>query len=146
MTDRYALLAEFEEELTTVNNEQIKLGKRAQALRMAISGIREMISLNGGAAPAEPLAARIIEDAFTGMSIKEAAIAYLRAVGKPQTNREVADALLEGGVKSGSDDFPSTLRAVLLREDKKEEEDRELYWKVPHWCLSEWDEENDETK
>jgi hypothetical protein len=146
MTDRSALLAEFEEELSVIDNEQIKLAKRAQALRMAIAGVRQMISLNGGTAPAEPETATIAEDAFTDMSIKDAAIAYLRTVGKPQTNREIADALIKGGIKSEAGDFPSTLRAVLLREDKKAEEDRELYWELPHWHLSEWPKENNENK
>src|SRR5688572_13201503 len=110
MIDRYALLTEFEEELSAITSEQEKLYKREQALRKAVAGIRELISLNGGTAPAtEPAKPAIADNAFTNMSIRDAAISYLRTTGEPQTNRQITDALKDGGIKTISGDFSSTV-------------------------------------
>lgn len=145
MTDRYELLSDLEAELVSVNEEVEKLEKRQSALRRTITGIRELISLNGGAAPAKESAKPTISsNAFAHLSIRDAAILFLRTAGTPQTNRQVTDAIKEGGIKTTSDDFASTVRAVLLREHNRGKGERDLYWKVPHWHLAEWGEQETE--
>jgi ribosomal protein S25 len=66
-------------------------------------------SMSGGEVPA---------GAFLGKSIPEAARVYLEIVKKKQTSREIAEALLKGGIESTSNNFISIVHAILDRARK----------------------------
>lgn len=141
MTDNYALLADFEAELVHVTSERARLDKREAALRKTIAGLRELISLNGGTPPASPTSEVVIPpNHFDGLTITDAATEYLLMAGKPQTNRQIVEALTKGGITSTAKDFSSTVRAILLREHEKP--DGTLVWDVPNWYLREWKTQN----
>jgi len=60
----------------------------------------------------------------------------LRWIDEPQTNRQVAEALLKGGVKSDAGNFASTLRSVLLK--KQDKQNGQVVWLDNKWHLREW--------
>jgi hypothetical protein len=133
------MLKDLERELASVSVEREALERRHSALEKAVAGVRELISLNGGAVPA--LATErpaITRNQFADMGNLDASIKYLEMAGKPQTNREVLNALIAGGKTSKSKSFSDTLRVTLLREAEKP--DGRLTWKPPHWSLRSWDE------
>jgi len=135
--DKHAILKDLEEELATVSSEISTLARREMALTQAVAGVRELIALNGGAVPpVKQNTAAIPRNAYASLGNLEAAIAYLRMVGKPQTNREVLNALIAGGKTSNSKSFSDTLRVTLLREDNKP--DGRVVWTGHKWKLREW--------
>jgi hypothetical protein len=136
LTDIEALLRTFEEELAGIIHDQEKLARKRSALEQTIGGMQTLLSLNGDRAPVVEPKIFIAKDAFVGLTITEAAIAYLHLIGKPQTNREVADALVRGGIASTASDFASTVRSILLRDHERP--DGSLRWDVPNWELREW--------
>jgi hypothetical protein len=66
-------------------------------------------SMNGGEVPA---------GAFFGKSIPDAAKLYLEIIKKKQTSKEIAGALLKGGMESASKNFPSIVHSILDRARK----------------------------
>ncbi|MGA9527296.1 MAG: hypothetical protein WBS24_04185 [Terriglobales bacterium] len=66
-------------------------------------------SMNGGEVPA---------GAFFAKSIPDAAKVYLEIVKKKQTSKEIAAALLQGGMESASKNFPSIVHSILDRARK----------------------------
>lgn len=134
---KHLILKELEEELASVSDQRTALARREAALEQAVSGVRELIALNGGAVPpVKQSTAAIPKNAFASLGNLEAGIAYLRLIGKPQTNREVLDALIAGGKTSNSKSFSDTLRVTLLRESQKS--DGRLIWTGHQWKLREW--------
>jgi len=98
------------------------LKKKRDELDKAIAGIEVIIGLapNSGVQAAQPqpsLAANapIPEDAFFGMSIVEAANKYLQIKKKPQTTKQIAEALEAGGLTNQSGNFGNTVGSVLNR-------------------------------
>lgn len=137
MTDLQALRREFEQRLVQVTQEREKLEETESALLQAVESLLRVERLNGSPAPApEPDDSLIQSDQFLGMSIKGATVEYLRLVGAPQTNRQIVDALLRGGITSQSANFAKTVRAVLLHDLEKAEP--LLTWNAPLWSLREW--------
>jgi hypothetical protein len=138
-TDNKAILASYEEELAGVTEEEQRLVRKKAALQKAISGVRELISLNGGGAHAAeslvevPVIAR---NAFQRMEIVEASVAYLRIVKKPQATRELVAGLLQGGYRTHAKSFRDTVRSVLSRDARKPES--KLLWTNDKWELKEW--------
>jgi ribosomal protein S25 len=74
--------------------------------------------------------------AFLRKSIPEAAKLYLSTVRKKQTTKEIADALLEGGLETNAKDFEVTVGTGLYRVSKKTGEFVRL--KDGAWGLAEW--------
>jgi hypothetical protein len=140
LTEIGAFLRDFERRLTEATQEREQAEARESALRQTVEGLRRLSRLNGEppAEPAEPAGPIIAENAFTGMSIKQAAIAYLQLVGERQTNRQIVTALERGGITSEAANFSKTVRAVLLR-DLENEETGVLTWEAPYWGLREWE-------
>lgn len=58
------------------------------------------------------------DDAFFGMSVPDAAKKYLGIVRKTKSTKEIAEALLKGGMPSRSQNFSNTVYMGLLREEK----------------------------
>jgi hypothetical protein len=136
MTDPQALLRDFERQLADVSQERERLEERESALRQTIAGLRRIVHLNGSPVSV-PDTSEVAPDAFKGMPIKQAAIAYLRLVGQPQTNRQIVTALQHGGIKSESKRFAKTVRSILLRD--LEGNNPVLSWDAPHWSLRDWE-------
>jgi len=74
--------------------------------------------------------------AFLRKSIPEAAKLYLAAVKKKQTTKEIAKALLEGGMETNAKDFETTVKTGLHRVSKNTGEFVRL--KGGTWGLAEW--------
>lgn len=74
--------------------------------------------------------------AFLRKSIPEAARLYLSTVKKKQTTKEIADALLEGGMETNAKNFEVTVGTGLYRVSNKTGEFVRL--KGGAWGLSEW--------
>lgn len=84
-------------------------------------------SISGGEVPA---------GAFLGKSIPEAAKLYLEIVRKKQTSREIAEALIKGGMESTSKNFNQMVHSVLDRARKSNTGIVKL--DRSHWGLVEW--------
>ena len=138
MTDPRALLDYFEQQLDEVTQEREKLDERESALRQTVEGLRRIARLNGHTAPQpEGPAVVIAPNQFRGLSIKDAAVAYLRLANAPQTNRQVVEAIQRGGITSTARNFTKMVRNILLRD--LESDSPVLSWNAPHWSLREWE-------
>lgn len=97
---------------------------KRDALNAAITAIEQMTgtaassstTTSGGkkAAPTE-----VRSDTFFGMKFPEAAKAYLAIAKKPQSVKEIADALQRGGITHQSSNFVNTMYTTLKREDDR---------------------------
>lgn len=139
--DKHVLLKGFEEELEQVESEMEILEKRRDALEITVRGIRQLINLNGGSLPVKPERPLFPRNAFTDLGTVEAAVKYLGIVKRPQTTREVVDALLLGGKKSESKNFTDTVRITLLKESEKG--NPRICWTDLKWELPEWSNEEE---
>lgn len=106
------------------------LEAKREALDAAIVAIRLMPGLGpfpasiapgaglGAAGPSAAAmeAADIPQGAFLGLSISDAARKYLDAVKKKQSTKQIADALIRGGVHSTSGNFTTIVYSVLGRQ------------------------------
>jgi len=66
---------------------------------------------------------------YADMSIAEAARAFLTDKGSPATTREIADALIDNGVKTTSKNFSMTVYTILR-------ETQGFDRKTPYWSLT----------
>jgi hypothetical protein len=142
VADMKELLTRLETELKETLEQRTALDKKAVALQKTIAGVRELVSLDDNSefvqfTPISEVSVRIIApNQFAGLTITEAAVTYLRWIDEPQTNRQVAEALLKGGVKSDAGNFASTLRSVLLK--KQDKQNSQVVWFDNKWHLREW--------
>src|SRR6266550_2394442 len=84
-------------------------------------------SISGGEVP---------DGAFLGKSIPDAAKLYLEIVKKKQTSKEIAEALLKGGMESASKNFPAIVHAIL---DRARKAPNSAFVKLgTQWGLSSW--------
>jgi len=96
-----------------------------ERISMAIETLRTLRA-RGDALPtglpvpggASTKASEIPHDAFFQMTVPEAADKYLRLVKTTKPSAELAAALLKGGLKSSSQNFPDMIRSVLSRDDR----------------------------
>lgn len=129
------MLRELEEELASVSAERERMTLQEQALQTAVHGLRNVVSVNrGGKIVIVREKPRIKKNAFVRMGIAEAAIHYLRLVGKNQQHRQIVEALIEGGKKSNAKRFSDAVRSVLNREAQTESSP--LYWSGKDWGLN----------
>lgn len=73
--------------------------------------------------------------AFLGKSIPEGAKLCLQIVKRKMTTREIAEALLKGGIETTSKRFVSILHSILLRSARS---DSGIVRLDKHWGLAEW--------
>jgi hypothetical protein len=86
------------------------------------------VSLHGGEVPV---------GAFLGKSISEAAKLCLQIIKRKLTTREIADALIKGGVETtAKTSFPAIVHSILVRTAKSGGGIMKLG--RSHWALSEW--------
>lgn len=142
--NKHAILKELEQELASATVERDSLNRRIIALDKAVAGVRELISLNGDVPPVPQTTAiqaytQIPPDAFANVGNLEAAIQFLSLVGKPQPNRAVVKALIQGGKTSTAKNFSDMVRTTLLRESDKP--NGRLIWTGHEWALREWSSE-----
>ncbi len=111
---------------------------KAAAASGALGVVPGSIELSGlPAATSSPFhSGDIPAGAFLGKSIPEAARLYLATVKKKQTTKEIADALLEGGMETNAKNFEITVGTGLYRVSKKTGEFVRL--KGGAWGLAEW--------
>jgi len=85
------------------------LGPTGEGVSVLGAGVSGSMAMFGGEVPA---------GAFLGKTIPDAAKFYLEIVKKKQTSKEIAEALLKGGMESASKNFPSIVHAILDRACK----------------------------
>lgn len=85
-------------------------------------------------APAEALEPKVKPGMFTGMQVWKAASKYLQMAKRPQTTRQVAAALLQGGLGSNAKKFDANLHQALSLKPA-------VFTKVDigTWGLKEWE-------
>lgn len=118
--------------------------KRA-GLDAAIAGVKQMLGQSHVAASSPSAsghgngagAISLRGDEFFQMSIPDASIKYLKMVKKPQTTKEIAEALEKGGMLHGSGDFIQTVGSVINRRSKAADSEVANV-KRGVWGLSEW--------
>jgi hypothetical protein len=117
-------------------------------LERAIASVRAV--MNGGAlaisagdsmSMADGLAGSLMpgevpRGAFLGKSIPEAAKLYLAIVKSKQTSRDIAEALLKGGIESRSKSFNTQVHSILDRASKSGSGIVKL--DRSYWGLSDW--------
>lgn len=109
-----AVLADLEAKRATLNQAIASLrslmGGGALAINASdsIAGMADSVSLSlhGGEVPA---------GAFLGKSVPEAAKLYLSLVKQKKSTREIAEALVKGGMESNSKNFETTVAGGLYR-------------------------------
>lgn len=75
---------------------------------------------------------------YVGMGAKRAAIKYLRHKGSPESLAVLARALVQGGLKTASNQFHRTLHNTLVAASKKK--NTEVVRSGKRWALKEWTE------
>ena len=79
---------------------------------------------------------RLASDAFFRMSVSDAIKAYLSFAKKPQTARDITDALIAGGLTFKAKNLYQTVFPTLTRMSKESGEVAKL--KDNTWGLAEW--------
>ncbi len=77
----------------------------------------------------------IRQDAFFGMGLVEATKKYLGMTKRPKSSRDIATALVQGGLHTTAKDFYNTVFGVLNREAKN---NGEIVKVKKEWGLAEW--------
>lgn len=96
----------------------VDLRKKRDEIDKAICGIEIILGLTPSASPTSTPQAHsnhIAEDAFFGLSIAEAAKKFLNIKKKPQTTKQIAEALTAGGLQNASGNFGNSVGSVLNR-------------------------------
>lgn len=100
---------------------------QAAKLETTINNLRETFDIPLSAPSQEPkYVPYVTPDAngpYTGMTIGNAAIAFLRAAGTPQKTRDICDALRSGGLASASVNLYRTVYNTLLKRSEVEIKD-----------------------
>lgn len=122
------------------------LEAKRSALDQAIASLRAVMaagtsegvsSVNMAVTLANPVIhnGEIPAGAFLGKSIPEAAKLYLSIVRAKQTTREIAEAMLKGGMETTSSNFENIVGAGIHRASKK---DGEIVKVGRAWALAAW--------
>ncbi len=113
--DYSALISDLEAKRSAIDNAlaAIRLAQSIGALGQAGEGgvvpSLTVPSITGGEVPA---------GAFLGKSIPEAAKLYLAIVKRKQTSKDIAEALMKGGIESRSKSFNTQVHSILDRASK----------------------------
>jgi hypothetical protein len=136
-TDYAKILAELLEERTNLDRMiawiQGKLAKEEQGVG-PIPATMIMPSAPQGGAPLLRFP-RLRQDAFFKMSVPEAIRAFLNIMKRPQTARDITDALQAGGLSHKAKDQYQTVFPTLQRMKSNGEVDKLANGE---WGLSEW--------
>jgi hypothetical protein len=133
--DYAAILADLEAKKAAI---ETAIASMRQAMGLgALGQTGDAAAVPSGASPSLTLHnGEIPNGAFLGKSIPEAAKLYLEILKKKQTSREIADALLKGGMESTSKNFSGIVHAVLDRARKSP--NSALVKLGSHWGLAGW--------
>jgi hypothetical protein len=121
------------------------LESKRDALNAAIDGIKKLLYVNAQTLPDGTIrnapnqitnGQELRSDTFFGLPVREAIKKYLTIMKKPQSYREIADALEEGGFQHSSKKFYNTVNTTLGR--MSEGDDAEVVKIRGDWGLLEW--------
>lgn len=113
--------------LTQLRTELAQTEMREQRLRAMIREMESLMGEPGGRMlPADPDNPK----PYRGMTYGDAAYDVLVKVGKPMLTRDLAEALLEGGVETKARNFVATLYSLMYKDGRFEMENR-------HWDIKE---------
>jgi hypothetical protein len=112
------------------------VAKRDQ-LNAAIEAIEVMtgqtVTPSGSRVKDEPTEVR--SDSFFGLTFPQAAKKYLAIAKRPQSAKEIAEALNRGGITHQSTNFTNTIYTTLKREDDR---GGDIIKVGKHWGLASW--------
>jgi len=91
------------------------LEARRAELDVAIAAIKRLV-VSARATPETPVSAPGSSGPYADMSIGEAAKLYLFSIGKPQTSRQITDALRAGGIRSMAKNLDVAVYSALRRQ------------------------------
>lgn len=121
------------------------LEAKRDALNSAIEGIRKLLNVNAQMLPDGTVQTitpqltngeELRSDTFFGLSLRDAIKKYLAIKKKPQSYREIADALEEGGFQHSSKKLSNTVNTTLGR--MAEGDEPEVAKIRGDWGLAEW--------
>jgi hypothetical protein len=132
--DYSAIVADLEAKKAAIDAMLASI-RSAMALG-ALGQASDSPGMPGGASASSMFGGDVPDGAFLGKSIPEATKLYLEIVKKKQTTREVAEALVKGGMESTSTNFGNIVHAVLNRTRKSP---NSPFVKLgSHWGLKVW--------
>ena len=101
-------MADYFGVLTDLKTQRKALLDEADDLEGVINGLERLVAKESASKPAleRPLT-------FQGMNLAQAVRAYVESVNRPQTTREVAEALKAGGVPSAAKTFANQVYNIL---------------------------------
>jgi hypothetical protein len=138
--DEQAILAYYREQYAIKKAEWLRLESELSSILKIMSGVEERMNLQK--APHDrPTAVKIEKNAFVGMKLREAIVAYLRLVRQPQTTREIADALQEGGLETR---ITNTVLLANAARTTMERADSVFTQIGRRWELKEWNESEED--
>jgi hypothetical protein len=127
----------------TMSKDGLTLGEYLDHLRKQRAGLDDLISkIESTRLDAPPLSAagahpqRKPQGPYSGVTIINAAIAFLRSVGKTQGTREILNAIREGGLKTASKSPYRTLYSTLNRRMENKGDVIKINGK---WGLKAWE-------
>jgi hypothetical protein len=123
--------------LESIATRHAALLAEAAELEPIMAGLRKLVNRSGHAVPAAPVtqvtappvkrepkaphSAAVSRTEtepsgdYRGMELIDAAHKYLGSVGVPKSTREIANALVAGGLSTKANNFPGTVSAMLRR-------------------------------
>jgi hypothetical protein len=121
--------------IESLEAQQKAILANAAELESILVGLRKLRSRDGYTAPAAAIPAAPLKrepkaphgasvprtateshsDDYRGMELIEAAHKYLGSVGVPKSTKDIADALVAGGLSTKAKNFPGTVSAMLRR-------------------------------
>jgi hypothetical protein len=129
-------LAMLRPQLADLDAKRVTLAQTITSLQETVANYRKLLGIGNGNGASASI--KIPRNFFAGMSVIEAVKKYLRLVKMSQTNREIVEALKDGGFEAKSNRFVDTVRTLLTRNA---EQRGDLVWKDKKWELAEWQDE-----
>ncbi len=133
--------ASYEDVLSDLKEERKELMEKIQMLNNAISFIenrRKEVIESQSLIFEETTTALFKKNAFSGLTVSDAAIKYLTAVGKPISTGRLIDGILEYGYQSNAKNKRHSIRNTLIY---LAEDERSDIIRTPDntWYLKSWD-------
>jgi hypothetical protein len=133
--DYAAFLADLEAKKAVLERAIASVRAVMNGGALAVS-VGDSMSMTDGLSVSVMPAGEVPRGAFLGKSIPEAAKLYLAIVKSKQTSRDIAEALLKGGIESRSKTFSTQVHSILDRASKGGSGIVKL--DKSHWGLVDW--------
>jgi hypothetical protein len=131
---------DYEKLLDTLLHERNELDRMIAWAQKRIAGESQSattgVSPSGKVAIGSPARLQIAPDTFLGLKVVDAIRAYLKIVTKPQSARDITDALTRGGLKHKAKNLYQTVFPALRKMEHNGVVKRVVL--TGDWGLAEW--------